>query len=104
SDPQRDFVITYMNVSGRTMLDGLAGEKGADLVGKQLSAVFSPLAERRAELSAPARLPLRLELTLGKVALDLRVVAIKNGKGVYTGAMAVWMDVSQRARLTRDFE
>ena len=104
SDPQRDFVITYMNVSGRTMLDGLAGEKGAELVGKPLGAVFAPLGERSAELSDPARLPLRLDLTLGKVALDLRVVAIKNGKGVYTGAMAVWMDVSGRARLTRDFE
>ena len=104
SDPQRDFVITYMNVSGRGMLDGVVADKGASLVGKQLCAVFPPLAARLAELSDPARLPLRLDLTLGSAALDLRVVAIKNGKGVYTGAMAVWMDVSQRARLTRDFE
>jgi len=104
SDPQRDFVITYMNVSGRGMLDGVVADKGASLVGKQLCAVFPPLAARSAELSDPARLPLRLDLTLGNAALDLRVVSIKNGKGVYTGAMAVWMDVSQRARLTRDFE
>ena len=73
-------------------------------VGQQLHVVFVPLGDRSAELSDPARLPLRLDLTLGTLALELRVVAIKNGKGVYIGAMAVWMDVSQRTRLTRDFE
>ncbi len=104
SDPQRDFAITYINASGLAMLDGIATERGVSPVGKQLGAVFPPLGARSADLADPARLPLRLDLTLGKAALDLRVVAIKNGKGVYTGAMAVWMDVSQRVRLTRDFE
>jgi methyl-accepting chemotaxis protein len=104
SDPQRDFVITYMNESGRAMLDGVVADKGAALVGKRLPAVFAPLGDRSAELADPARLPLRLDLTLGQLVLELRVVAIRNGKGVYIGAMAVWMDVSRRARLTRDFE
>ena len=53
SDPQRDFVITYMNISGRTMLDGVVAEKGASLTGKQLGAVFPPLRARSAELSDP---------------------------------------------------
>jgi methyl-accepting chemotaxis protein len=104
SDPQKEFVITYMNASGRAMLNGAVAEEGVSLVGKKLYAVFSPLADRLTELSDPARLPLRLDLTLGRFALELRVVAIKNSKGIYIGAMAVWMDVSQRARLTRDFE
>ena len=56
SDPQQNFVITYMNVSGRTMLDGVAAEKGASLVEKRLTAVFPPLSERLPELSDPTRL------------------------------------------------
>jgi methyl-accepting chemotaxis protein len=104
SDPQRDFEITYVNAAGRAMLDDVVGEKGASRVGQKLHAVFPSLAERSAELSDPARLPLRLDLPLGALAAELRVVAIKNKKGVYIGAMAVWMDVSRRARLTEDFE
>jgi methyl-accepting chemotaxis protein len=104
SDAQRDFVITYVNETGKTMLDRVIKGGGAAMAGQALHAVFPVLAARLGELSDPARMPLRLEIPLGDLVIDLRIVAIKNGQGTYTGAMAVWSDVTQRARLARAFE
>ena len=104
SDAQREFVITYVNETGKAMLDAVVRGGGGAMAGQALHAVFPELAERSSELSDPARMPLRLEITLGALVIDLRVLAIKNGQGAYTGAMAVWSDVTQRARLARAFE
>ena len=104
SDPGRDFFITYMNETGKAMLNPVVQGGAAALDGKALHAVFPGLAERRGELSDPARMPLRAEIALGALVIDLRVVAIKNAQGAYTGAMAVWSDVTQRAQLARAFE
>jgi methyl-accepting chemotaxis protein len=104
SDPQKDFAITYVNETGKAML-GPVVRGGADgLAGQALLAVFPDLASRLRELSDPARMPLRLEATMGALVIDLRVVAISNAQGIYTGAMAVWSDVTQRAQLARAFE
>jgi methyl-accepting chemotaxis protein len=104
SDAQREFVITYVNETGKAMLGPLV-RGGADaMAGQALHAVFPALAAHLAELSDPARMPLRLEMPMGEMVIDLRVVAIKNGQGVYTGAMAVWSDATRRARLADAFE
>ena len=97
SDAQNDFVITYVNATGKAMLGAATASDGKGFSGKALTAVFPPLAARKHELVDPARMPVRLHVAVGPLVLDLRVVAIKNGTGIYTGAMAVWSE-SRSAR------
>ena len=104
SDAQKGFEITYLNASAKAML-GPVVPGGLDaFVGQKLSALFPPLAERIDELADPMRSPVRLKMPLGPLVLDLQVVAIKNGKGVHTGGMAVWTDVTKQMKLANDFE
>jgi methyl-accepting chemotaxis protein len=104
SDPAQDFTVTYVNSLGKTLL-GPAVAGGADaIVGQKLGAVLPPLAARHEELIDPARLPLRCHFKAGERILDLQVVAIHNNKGAYTGAMAVWSDVTQQMQLADAFE
>ncbi len=104
SDPKRGFLVTYVNETGKVMLDSALRGGGAAPADQTLHAVFPELAGRLTELSDPARMPLRAELALGGLVIDLRVLAIKNGQGDYTGAMAVWSDVTHRAQLARAFD
>jgi methyl-accepting chemotaxis protein len=103
SDPLKGFEITYVNEAAKAMLGPLSAADG-ELVGQTLDAVFPPLAARREELADKARLPVRLAVSLGGAVFDLQVVAISNAEGVYTGAMAVWSDVTRQTRLATDFE
>src|SRR5262249_59758740 len=66
--------------------------------------VCAALAAGAGELADPARLPIRLNAMIGSLTLDLQVVAIRNKEGVYTGAMAVWSDISAKAKLADAFE
>jgi methyl-accepting chemotaxis protein len=103
-DPQRDFAITYVNGHGRAMLAPFAAGGGDALAGQPLHALFPVLAKRRAELADPDRLPLHETVAFGALVLELEVLAIRNAEGVYTGAMTVWRDVTDRARLADRFE
>jgi methyl-accepting chemotaxis protein len=102
-DAQNDFVITYVNATGKAMLSAATAKNGDGFAGQALTAVFPTLAARKHELADPARMPIHLHVALGALVLDLRIVAIKNGAGVYTGAMAVWSDITKRAKLADDF-
>jgi methyl-accepting chemotaxis protein len=102
SDPQRDFAITYINQAGKAMLPPRTAAESPP--GEKLQDMFSPLAARRAELSDPKRLPIRLQVETGALILDLQVVAISNAAGLYTGAMAVWTDATSRIKLADSFE
>ena len=102
SDPQQGFAVSYLNRSGKKILR--AADPGVEVDNKSLVELFPALAARRPDLSDPARLPLRLRMPFGERVLDLQVVAIRNAQGAYTGAMAVWSDVTQQAQLADKFE
>jgi len=101
-DPKRDFAITYVNASGKTMLGRAVPQ--ATLDATTLPALFPALAAHADVLADPTRLPIRMEIPLGAVHLDLQVIGIRNAQGEYTGAMAVWSDVTARTALVRTFE
>jgi len=102
SDPQQGFAVSYVNRPGKKLLR--AADPRIEIDDKSLLELFPPLAARRSDLSDPARLPLRLRVPRGDRVLDLQVVAIRNAQGAYTGAMAVWSDVTQQAQLAGTFE
>jgi len=104
SDPKKNFEVTYINTCGRAMLAPFVPGGGDALTGKPVHTLFTPLEQRIAELSDPARLPLHETIQLGSVVLDIKVLAICNGEGAYIGAMAVWSDVTRRAQLAEMFE
>ena len=101
SDPDKGFEVTYANAFGRRMLEAQGAEK---IQGCALPEGLPALAERRAELADPARLPIALRCGFGALMLELQVVGISNAEGRYIGAMAVWTDVTKQDALTRDFE
>jgi methyl-accepting chemotaxis protein len=103
SDPQQGFTITYVNGAGKAML-AAARPDAAPPEGRPLPALFPPLTARASDLGAAERLPLHLLVPLGQHLLDLRVIAIRNAEGVYTGAMAVWTDATRREALAQSFE
>lgn len=103
SDPKQDFVVTYVNVLGQSMLKPALPQLEA-LAGQKLAVLFPPLATRGAELADPARLPCHLRMACGARLIDLRVVAVRNAAGAYIGAMAVWSDVTESDKLAQTFE
>jgi len=103
SDPQKDFQITYVNASAKAAIAAAGGDADA-IVGQRLPDLFPPLAQRRADLADPQRLPLRTDVALGPLVFDLKVIAIRNAAGTYTGAMAVWQDATRMRQLAGDFE
>jgi methyl-accepting chemotaxis protein len=102
SDPEKGFAVSYVNRPGKKILR--AADPATDVDNKSLYELFPQLADRRSDLTDSSRLPLRLRVTRGARVLDLWVVAIRNAQGAYTGAMAVWSDVTQQAQLAATFE
>jgi methyl-accepting chemotaxis protein len=103
SDPHRGFEISYVNESGKALFKA-ASRDGDAIVGQRLQTVFPPLAERMAELADPGRMPLRLRAAFGSAVFDLRVIAIRGADGAYSGAMAVWQDITRQIKLADSFE
>ena len=99
ADATAGFGVTYANAIAREMLAPTLA--GARIEGQRLPALF-PLLEGR--LADPASLPLRVRHPMGERLFDLQVVAVRNERGVYTGAMAVWADITAQDHLARMFD
>ena len=99
ADATAGFNVTYANAIARETLAPSLG--GGKIEGQRLPALF-PLTEGR--LGDPASLPLRVRQPMGACLFDLHVVAVRNEQGVYTGAMAVWSDVTAQDHLARTFD
>ncbi len=99
ADATTGFNVTYANATARAALSPqLAGARIED---QHLHTLFPLLAGR---LSDPAAMPLHLHQPVGECLLDLHVVAVRNERGLYTGAMAVWTDVTAQDQLARAFD
>lgn len=102
SDPKSNFKVTYVNGFGKAMLEP-AGASKATLNGT-IDVLFPQLAAYGDALRDPSRLPIRLMIPFGPLALDMSVFGIRNAKGEYIGAMAAWSDATNRNALTSGFE
>jgi methyl-accepting chemotaxis protein len=101
-DPKRNFAVSYVNQPGKTILGRAV--PNATLEATTLPALFPALAEHTGALADPARLPIRIEIPLGAMQIDLRIIGICNAAGDYIGTMAVWSDVTARSALVHAFE
>lgn len=102
ADPKRAFAVTYVNASGKTMLERAGATVAPEAT--TLPALFPALAARTDVLADPRQLPLRLEIARGALRFDLQVIGIRNAEQDYIGAMAVWSDVTARSALVHAFE
>jgi methyl-accepting chemotaxis protein len=101
SDPGRDFEVTYVNPTGAALL---APHVAGALAGRRLPDLFPSLRGMGASLRDPDRLPLRSVIASGEARFAVQVAAIRNGRGDYIGAMAMWTDVTERVTLAERFE
>ncbi len=98
----RDFTVTYVN---QPTLDLL--RRNADafrklwpafdpdrIVGACIDMFHRNPAHQRQMLADPKRLPIRTEITVGDLKIELNVAAILDGDGAYVGNMLEWMDVT----------
>ncbi len=99
ADAAAGFRVTYANAAARRLLAD--GPGAAPIEERSLPSLFPTLAGR---LSDPDALPLRLRHASGGQVLDLHVVAVRDSRGRYAGAMAVWSDVTAQDRLAQAFD
>ena len=99
ADATSGFTVTYANITARTLLAPTLGSTKVE--GQRIDMLFPLLAGR---LSDPAALPLRLRQSAGDRVFDLQVVAVRNEGGNYTGAMAMWSDVTAQDSLAQAFD
>ena len=99
ADTSAAFTVTYANIAARTTLAPTL--RSAKIEQQQLDTLFPLLAGR---LSDPFAMPLRLRQPMGDRVFDLQVVAVCNERGAYTGAMALWSDVTAQDQLAQAFD
>ena len=107
ADPRNDFRITYMNAETQRLLGRIAHLlpcPPAELVGQSIDIFHKRPEHQRAILSDPARLPHTARIRLGDEVMELRISAIRDAAGAYTGTMLNWMLATEKARLADTFE
>ncbi len=100
-------VITYANQTSLDLLRGMEAHlpiKAAQLVGANVDIFHKNPAHQRAILAEPNRLPWRAKVKLGPETMDLKISAVRDGRGAYLGPMLVWSVISRSVRLADDFE
>ena len=102
-----DFNITYVNKTSLTTLDTVkhllpvAPEK---ILGQSFDIFHKHPQHQRRIVGDPKNLPHAAKIKLGPETLDLRVSALKDKGGKYTGAMLSWAVVTSNVKLADDFE
>ena len=100
-------VITYANKTSFTLLRPMEKDmpiKVDDLIGTSIDAFHHHPAHQRAIVADPGRLPWNAKVKLGDETLDLRISAVRDRKGVYTGPMLSWSVITRQVRLANEFE
>ncbi|HZF77124.1 MAG TPA: HAMP domain-containing protein, partial [Acetobacteraceae bacterium] len=106
-DPGADFQVTYMNATSRELLGRLRAHLPCEpeaLLGQSIDVLHRDPRHIRALLSAPERLPHTARIRLGAEVMELRVSAIRDAGGAYSGAMLTWSLATEKARLADTFE
>jgi methyl-accepting chemotaxis protein len=98
----KDFRITYMNESTRTVLrriEHVLPVKVDALVGQTIDIFHKNPAHQRRLLADPKNLPHKARIAVGGEILDLVVTAMTDNKGRYTGPMLTWELATEKVKL-----
>ncbi|MEO5922294.1 MAG: PAS domain-containing methyl-accepting chemotaxis protein [Bryobacteraceae bacterium] len=103
----RDLVLVYMNRRAsdimRSMgstIEKLFGVSYKELIGTKIDSFHGNRArEIRSRLSDPSSLPIRTEIQLADLLLDLNVNAILNDVGEFIGLVVNWEEISEKKKL-----
>jgi len=106
----RDLRLVYMNRRASDIMrkigstvEKLFGVSYEDLIGTKIDSFHGSRArEIRRTLSDASSLPIRTEIRLAELILDLNVNAITNDSGEYIGIVVNWEEISERKRLEKD--
>ena len=96
-----DLSIVYMNESSRQALHTLESYLPCsvdEMIGQSIDLFHEDPASQREILNDPTRLPHRAQIRLGDEILDLCVVALQDGDGMYAGPMLTWEIVTEESR------
>jgi len=98
----KEFTITFANkasVDTLRELESLLPCKADDLLGQCVDIFHKNPAHQRGILSDPSNLPHHAHIKLGDETLDLRVSAVMDEKGNYSGAMLSWAVITSQVNL-----
>ncbi|SFH74527.1 methyl-accepting chemotaxis protein [Planctomicrobium piriforme] len=93
--------IVYLNPASLTTLrtlQHLLPCSADEMLGKSIDLFHKNPAYQRGLLSDPRNLPRRAQIKLGDEILDLNVVAIRDAKGAYAGAMINWEVITEQVK------
>lgn len=102
-----DFNITYINKTSFETLDTvkhLLPVAPDQILGKSFDIFHKNPQHQRRLVGDPKNLPHAAKIRLGPETLDLRVSALTDKTGRYTGAMLSWAVVTANVKLADDFE
>jgi methyl-accepting chemotaxis protein len=106
ADP-KTLEVTYANkttIETLRTIEDLIPIKAEELIGTCIDIFHEDPAHQRRMLANADNMPHNTKIKLGNETLSLKVAAIKNRRGVYTGAMVNWEVVTGRVKLAQDFE
>ena len=103
----RELTLIYMNRRAREVMESMAdvveqmfGLSIGQLIGTKIDAFHGARAKQiRRLLSDADNLPVRKEIKLGSLILDLNVNAITDAAGEYIGVVVNWEEISVRKKL-----
>ncbi len=102
-----NFKINYINKASAKTLQSIQEHlpvKVDNMMGESIDIFHKNPAHQRRILSDATNLPYKGSFKIGGIHFSLDVNAIYDHKGNYTGAMLTWIDITQREKLTDDFE
>ena len=103
----RDLRLVYMNRRASEMMkslssiiEGTFGISHRQLIGTKIDAFHGNRAKQiRSMLNDPSNLPIRTEIRLGEMILDLNVNAILSPENEYLGVVVNWEEIAEKKRL-----
>ncbi|MEZ5352676.1 MAG: PAS domain-containing protein [Bryobacteraceae bacterium] len=106
----RDLRLVYMNERARRVLGSMRdqlqqsfGISVEEMIGTQIDRFHGSRAKQiRRVLSDLDNLPIRSEIRLGELILDLNVNPIVDDRGEYCGLVVNWEEISEKKRLERN--
>ena len=102
-----DFNIIYMNKASLETLRTIESHlpvKADQVVGSSIDIFHKNPSHQRQMLADDSKLPHRARIKVGPETLELKVSALKNAKGEYSGAMVTWTVVTAQVQLADNFE
>ncbi len=99
--------VNFSNAASGRLLKRVEADiaiKADNIIGQSIDIFQQNPEQQRRLLADPANLPHRARMKLGAETIDLQISAVYDYKGEYQAAMLVWEIVTQKTRLTSEFE